>query len=73
MSWLLHLFQLSANVPGKAAADGPKVWAPAPVWKTQVKLLASAGPNPGCCNHLWRGREDGRSLSLSQGENDTPK
>lgn len=32
--------QLLDNTPGKAAEDGPSNWAPAPMWDTQMKLLA---------------------------------
>lgn len=33
------LVQLSANVPGKAAEDGPSARALAPTWETRRKLL----------------------------------
>lgn len=59
MSHLLY-FQ-SLIMPGKAAIGIASVWPLSPTWKTQMKLLASAYPSPGCSDH----RRSDRSLSLA--------
>lgn len=42
------LFKHPANMFGKAADHGPSIWTPAPIWKTQMKIiqpLASTCPS----------------------------
>lgn len=42
------LIQLLAKALGKAGADGPSTWAPAPTWEIGMKSLASGiGLSPG--------------------------
>lgn len=44
--------QLPANVLGNAASDGPRPWAPALVWETQMKFLGP-GFSLACPWPLW--------------------